>query len=104
MHVRITLMAVSLLAVSPLITCPVPAVAADQVFSEYCELIVNHPHASGHVSGTINVTAVIKCPIPMTSIYIDTELQRFSPNRHTWYNGRGVTRLGALSATDNQAT
>jgi hypothetical protein len=83
------------------------ALAAEQPVARvgaYCVLTVNYPHASTHYSGTINVTATTTCPIPMTSIYIDTELKRTAPTAGSWWNGFGVTTYGLKSATDNQAT
>jgi hypothetical protein len=69
-----------------------------------CTLTVQHPHASTHVSGTINVVAVTSCPIPMSSIYVDVELLRVSPSPKTWWNGVGVTSYASTRAQDNQAT
>ena len=72
--------------------------------SYFCILTVNYPHGSTHVSGTINVTATTTCPTAMSSIYIDVELQRTSPNPNTWFNGTGITTSGKTNASDNQAT
>jgi hypothetical protein len=84
-----------------------PAIALEQPVvrvGEYCILKVNHPHPSVHASGTINVTATTTCPIPMASIYIDTELKRTAPTAGSWWNGFGVTTYASKTATDNQAT
>ena len=83
------------------------AQAAEQLVSRidsYCTLTVNYPHASTHFSGTINVTAKTTCPIPMTSIYIDTELKRTAPTAGSWWNGFGVTEYASTWALDTQAT
>lgn len=93
--------------VGALLAMASPAVAAEAAVDHrmpFCTLTVNYPHASVHASGTINVTATTSCPDPMTSIYIDTELKRTAPTTGSWWNGFGVTRYAAASATDDQAT
>lgn len=56
-------------------------VAADQEFLAtaddfWCTLTINYPHASTHVSGTINVTGSVSCPVTMTEMYLQIHLQK----------------------------
>ncbi|CAH0223944.1 hypothetical protein [Microbacterium foliorum] len=45
-----------------------------------CNLTVNWPHGSHHVSGTINVVTRIQCDIPAKKLRLATSLIRISPN------------------------
>jgi hypothetical protein len=45
-----------------------------------CTLQVNDPHKSGHVPGTINVTATIQCSQAVTALYIAVRLYYISSN------------------------
>lgn len=49
-----------------------------------CDLGVHHPHDSGHVDGTINGTASIKCNANAGSLRIHYSLIRTSPNPTQW--------------------
>ncbi len=50
-----------------------PAAAADVIT---CTLRVDNPHASTHVSGTINVSATMTCSRQIAEIYIRTTLYK----------------------------
>lgn len=55
--------------------------AADQEFLAtaadfWCTLTINYPHASTHVTGTINVTGSVSCPVTMTEIFLQIHLQK----------------------------
>jgi hypothetical protein len=48
------------------------------IFPFGCRAQTDWPHLSGHVLGTINVTARTECPQPVPQIYVETQLYRCS--------------------------
>ncbi len=80
--------------------------SADQSFLAsaqdfWCTLTINYPHASGHVSGTINVTGSVSCPVTMTEMFLQVHLQKSTgaswagPSKDlfntTWLNTNAAT-------------
>lgn len=59
-------------------TQPASDVTAATTTSWRCFLDVHHPHKSGHVPGTINVTGEINCTVVMQRLTISTTLQKRS--------------------------
>lgn len=49
-----------------------------------CDLNVQNPHGSHHVSGTINVVAVVTCDVPAAKLRLALNLIRVSPNNRQW--------------------
>ncbi|WP_222440395.1 hypothetical protein, partial [Arthrobacter alpinus] len=49
---------------------------ANAVVVGACTMKANDPHASVHVSGTINSEGTLKCTIGMTEIYLRTYLEK----------------------------
>lgn len=52
-----------------------------------CNLDVQWPHGSTHVSGTINVVTRIDCQIPAAHLRLATSLIRTSPTYAQWHAG-----------------
>jgi len=68
-----------------------------------CDLNVQNPHGSVHYTGTINVVAVTTCPVAMTSIFIEVQLERQAPTQFVW-PGKEETTLGKKTAQGNAAS
>jgi hypothetical protein len=101
-HARIAIgFAVAALVAGSVVWAPAPSAQAATELQ--CTLSVQHPHGSTHVSGTINVVAVTTCPVAMTSIYIDVELNRTSGVYTTW-TGTPKYTYGKKTAQGNAAT
>lgn len=70
-----------------------------QIQTITCSYNVNYPHRSGHVPGTINVTANTSCSAPVSSISMDVGLaldwtlvgaQRFSNSGKSFLDGNAA--------------
>jgi hypothetical protein len=67
-----------------------------------CSLNVEYVHASGHVSGTINGVATVKCTAAAGSLKLHYSLIRVSPNNKQWGAG-SVSNVASRSIQNNRA-
>ena len=69
-----------------------------------CDLDVQHPHASQHYKGTINVVAVVTCEIPAAKLRLAVNLIRVSPNNKQWAAVPTKVNQGEKRIQNNAAT
>ena len=94
----ITMLVAGLIALGGTVGVATPAVATETI---HCDLNVQYPHGSSHVSGTVNVQARTTCPIVMKEIYIRTWLQKSTGG--TW-TGASQDRFNLSTLAANSAT
>lgn len=67
-----------------------------------CDLNVQYPHGSTHVSGTINVVSRVNCTAAPAMLQLDVSLKRTSLPQKTWYSPR-ASNLKQSSIQSNRA-
>ncbi|ALE93677.1 hypothetical protein AOC05_17335 [Arthrobacter alpinus] len=85
---------------------------ANAVVVGACTMKANDPHASVHVSGTINSEGTLKCTIGMTEIYLRTYLEKsggptWGGNTESWLNataGKTYKSVANTSCSQGPAT
>jgi hypothetical protein len=68
-----------------------------------CDLNVQNPHGSHHVSGTINVVAVVTCDVPAAKLRLALNLIRVSPNNKQWAAVPTATNENKARIQNNRA-